>query len=257
MKAVAEAKASIDATANGGDVLASIHATQVTIDKAVVTAYAEALAGAKAVYDTHECAAYGTSEGCVFTEEHPEGECVECVMTAVSFGQITEIGAIADASAGAGAYTCGKKAVAYADTSVTAKALAHAMAVAVSYVHVSCESAEGGYACADVGTHIQTSAKAVAEAYANAWAGAVACDECKVNVDAAVSSIETILVEAATSAYASVCVAEGTAWTVSGLAVEIESGYLVALAKAVALAFSSKPPAVCAAAVTVATYVGP
>lgn len=43
------------------------------------------------------------------------------------------------------------------------------------------------------------------QAYANAWAAAIECDECEVDVEAAVSTIGNILVTAATEAYGALC----------------------------------------------------
>ena len=69
------------------------------VEKAVVIAYAEAVASVQSVYDKHECYAYGNAEGCIITEEHPEGICAECTAESVNLAQITEIPAIATAGA--------------------------------------------------------------------------------------------------------------------------------------------------------------
>jgi hypothetical protein len=57
-------------------------------------------AGAKTYYDGHGCYAWVNSKGCVWKEEEPEtATCAECNATAVADSFITEIDAIATASA--------------------------------------------------------------------------------------------------------------------------------------------------------------
>jgi hypothetical protein len=98
--------------------------------------------------------------------------------------------------------------VAIAELEVTAKALAKATAVAISYAYASCK-VNGGYACAVAGTEIKETAYAVARSYASLWAGAIRCkDKCNVNVDAMVEAVGSILVKAATDAFAAGCSGE-------------------------------------------------
>lgn len=107
--------------------------------------------------------------------------------------------------ASAAAWTCGDHAVAIAEVTVTAKAVARATAVALSQVWASCKVDGQGYACTSAGTWIEETAHAVAEAYAELWAASLSCDTCHVEVDAAVSAIGKILVTASTDAYAGAC----------------------------------------------------
>ena len=72
---------------------------QQDVEKAVATAYADSVANVLSVIDKHECYAYGNAEGCIITEEHPEGICAECTAESVSFDIIKEIDAIAEAGA--------------------------------------------------------------------------------------------------------------------------------------------------------------
>jgi hypothetical protein len=95
--------------------------------------------------------------------------------------------------------------VAIAELEVTAKALAEATAVAISYAYASCK-VNGGYACAVAGTEIKETAYAVARSYASLWAGAIRCkDKCNVGVDAVVEAVGSILVKAASDAFAGGC----------------------------------------------------
>jgi hypothetical protein len=84
-------------------------------------------------------------------------------------------------------------------------ALAEATAVAISYAYASCE-VDGGFACAASYTQIEETAYAVAYSYASLWAGSYRCkNQCSVSVDAVAKAVGSILVKAATDAYAGVC----------------------------------------------------
>jgi hypothetical protein len=109
------------------------------------------------------------------------------------------------ADASAASWSCGYS-LAIAEAEVTAKALAKAAAVAISYAWANCKVDEGGYACASAGSEISVWVGAVAESWASLWAGAYTCTgTCEVNVDAVVSAVGHILVDAATEAYAALC----------------------------------------------------
>lgn len=106
----------------------------------------------------------------------------------------------------AAAWTCGDS-VAITQAQTTAAALANATAQACSLAYASCE-VDGGYACAFAGTEIKQAARAVARAFAELWAGAYTCPSdvsCGVSVDAVTEAVGTILVKAASEAFAAVC----------------------------------------------------
>jgi hypothetical protein len=67
------------------------------------------------------------------------------------------------AGALAATYTCGEHVVAEAEAHAVAKALAEATAIAISEAYVDCITSPGAYACAEAGTHITTTAYAVAK----------------------------------------------------------------------------------------------
>ena len=104
------------------------------------------------------------------------------------------------AGASAAAVTCGSDTVSLASAAATATAIAEAHAIAASYIYADCAADEGSYACTNADTLVTDAAYAVAEAFANSWAGALTCDGCYVNVDRAAEAIGSILVEAASSA---------------------------------------------------------
>jgi hypothetical protein len=109
------------------------------------------------------------------------------------------------AGASAAAWTCGDS-VAIAEVEVTARALAKAVAEAYSIAYVDCAADEGGWLCAASGSSISVWVEAVARAWAGVWAGAYTCTEnCEVEIEIVVEAVAHILVDAATSAYASVC----------------------------------------------------
>lgn len=88
----------------------------------------------------------------------------------------------------------------------TAKAVAKATAKALSAAWAGCDVTSDGFACADASTWIEETAYSVAVAYAELWAISLNCEgTCYVSVDTAVASLSTILVKAATDAYAHVC----------------------------------------------------
>lgn len=84
---------------NGGNIAGSVISFLQDVESTVVTAYAEALAGAKAVHDKHECAAWGSAEGCIYSEDDPQGLCASCEVHAVSLSEAKGIDAISTASA--------------------------------------------------------------------------------------------------------------------------------------------------------------
>ena len=89
---------------------------------------------------------------------------------------------------------------------VTAHQLAEAFVVALSYSFVNCE-ANGGWACAFSGSSIEDTARAVATAYAGAWADAYTCqDTCDAGIDEVATAVGDVLVTAATSVWSEVCV---------------------------------------------------
>jgi hypothetical protein len=60
--------------------------------------------------------------------------------------------------------------------------------------------------CASADTSISVWAQAVARAWAGLWAAGIQCDDkCFVEIEAVVDSVGTILVDAATEAYAFLC----------------------------------------------------
>ena len=69
------------------------------IEEAIVTAYAEALAGTATYYNTNACWAWTGVEGCIISEDNPDGTCASCEASAVGDTFIQEIDAIATASA--------------------------------------------------------------------------------------------------------------------------------------------------------------
>jgi hypothetical protein len=84
--------------------------------------------------------------------------------------------------------------------------LAKATAQAVSYAYVDCQVSDGGYVCASADTSISVWVQAVARAWAGLWAAGIQCDDkCFVEIEAVVDSVGTILVDAATEAYAFLC----------------------------------------------------
>ena len=95
--------------------------------------------------------------------------------------------------------------MAFDDAHDSATAVAHAMASAVSYIFADCYVDGQGWACAAAGTRISEAAHAVAVAHATAWAGAISCGTCKVNVDAYVVAVSKILTTAASEAHGDVC----------------------------------------------------
>lgn len=108
------------------------------------------------------------------------------------------------AGASAAAWSCGDS-VSIAELEVTAHALAKATAVALSYAYSSCE-VDDGWACSSAGTEIKQTATAVAQAYADLWAGAYTCeDTCTVEADAVVEAVGSVLVTAASDAMAEGC----------------------------------------------------
>lgn len=115
-------------------------------------------------------------------------------------------GSCADASALT--WTC-EDSVAIAELEVTASSLAEATAEAVSFAYAECAITEGvddGYACTSADTNIAVWVEAVARAYATLWAGAYSCTEtCQVEIEAVAEAVGSVLVDAATSAYASLC----------------------------------------------------
>ena len=200
----------LSAYANGGHLVFAVKDYEAELKRVVVTAFAEALAGAAEYRNNEDCAAWVNAGGCVYTPDHPDTaypDCdggFECRAGAVSLGAVEEIDALADASASAAAWTCGDS-VAIAELETTAKALAKATAVAVSYAYASCE-VDGGWSCAYAGTEIKQTARATAVAYATLWAGAYSCeDTCNVDVDAVAVAVGDILVKAATDAFAAGC----------------------------------------------------
>ena len=200
----------LSAYANGGHLILSVKDYEAELKRVVVTAFAEALAGAADYKSNESCAAWVNAGGCIYTPDHPDTvypDCdggFECSAGAVSVGAIEEIDALAEASASAAAWTCGDS-VAIVELEATAKALAEATAIAVSYAYASCE-VDGGWSCAYAGTEIEQTARATATAYANLWAGAYTCkDTCSVGVDAVAKAVGDILVKAATDAFAAGC----------------------------------------------------
>jgi hypothetical protein len=61
-----------------------------------------------------------------------------------------------------------------------------------------------GYVCAAASADITTIAKATAKAFAQAYAEAISCD-CHVDVEATAKAIGSVFVKAAASAYKKVC----------------------------------------------------
>ena len=89
----------LDLYANGGNVGAYVHNYAEEIEEAIVTAYAEALAGTATYYDTNACWAWVGVEGCIVSEDNPNGACASCQADSVGDTFIQEIDAIATASA--------------------------------------------------------------------------------------------------------------------------------------------------------------
>ena len=73
-----------------------VHQVSVDIEEAIVVAYADALASVRNVHGVHECYAFGTSGGCIKTET--EEICASCLVHSVSYSEVIEIDAIAEAS---------------------------------------------------------------------------------------------------------------------------------------------------------------
>jgi hypothetical protein len=109
------------------------------------------------------------------------------------------------AGASAAAWTCGGS-VAIDDVEVTATALAKAVAEAYANAYAGCSADEGGTVCADAGSSVKVWVEAVVRSWAGAWAGAYTCtDTCTVEIDVVVDAVTHIMVDAAASAYSSVC----------------------------------------------------
>jgi hypothetical protein len=92
----------------GGKLLLSVLDYQEELKKVVVTAFAEALAGAAKLKKEDGCLAWANAGGCIYTPDHPETKrpsCggnniskFECTAVAVSVGAVEEIDACASAS---------------------------------------------------------------------------------------------------------------------------------------------------------------
>jgi hypothetical protein len=126
------------------------------------------------------------------------------------------------AGASAAAWTCGEY-VDIEEAEDTARALAKASAVAISYAFADCTADEGGWLCGIAGTEISVWVEAVVRAWAGVWAGAYTCtDSCFVEIEVVVDAVTHILADAASSAYTSVC-GDGAAFKTSTLSGTIDS----------------------------------
>ena len=85
----------LDLYSNGGNIAAHVYNYAEEIEEAIVTAYAEALAGAANYYDTNSCWAYADSNVCIYGTNPPK--CAGCTASAVSDTYTEEIDAIATA----------------------------------------------------------------------------------------------------------------------------------------------------------------
>jgi hypothetical protein len=93
---------------SGGRLRVSVLDYQEELKKVVVTAFAEALAGAAELKKLDGCLAWANVGGCIYTPEHPDttrpgcgGDNIaefECKASAVSVGAIEEIDAVVTAS---------------------------------------------------------------------------------------------------------------------------------------------------------------
>lgn len=247
LEAVAKAGFQLEAYTNGGHIAFKVLDFKAEVKKVVAKSFATALAGAASYKNSDGCLAWVNTGGCIWTPDSPDPEaCFVCEAKAVSVGAIKQIDALAEASASAAAWTCGEHTAAEAEVHATAKAVAKATAKALSAAWAGCDVTSDGFACADASTWIEETAYSVAVAYAELWAISLNCEgTCYVSVDTAVASLSTILVKAATDAYAHVCSAGGY-WTADALAVDIEAASLTAVAEA-SVAAISVPPHVCVA----------
>ena len=107
------------------------------------------------------------------------------------------------AGANAATFSCGDS-VAIADLEVSASAIAKALAIAISFAYAECE-VDGGYACAYAATEVEEVAEAVAFAYAESLVGAWTCEGCDATVQVVAEALGSVLVKAATDAFAAVC----------------------------------------------------
>lgn len=242
LKAVASAEAKLDVVSSGGQqAFIAVFDYQEAVKEVVVTAFAEAIAGAAKWKDENSCSAWVNTGGCLYHPDHPDTvapNCFECTAYAVSASDIEEIDAVADAAAQAAAWTCGET-VSYSELLLTAQALAKATAYACSISFASCE-VDGGWSCSYAGTSIEETARAVATAYAGIWAGAYSCDDsCQAGVDQVATAVGDVLVEVATTAYAEACVDGQESWTVDDFSVRIEEANMCALASAHAYAMAT------------------
>jgi hypothetical protein len=100
----------LEGYANGGHLALKVLDYQEELKKVVVTAFAEALAGAAKLKEKDDCLAWANAGGCIYHPKHPHTKLpkcggqdniaeFECSAGAVSFGLIQEIDAIATASA--------------------------------------------------------------------------------------------------------------------------------------------------------------
>jgi outer membrane protein assembly factor BamB len=109
------------------------------------------------------------------------------------------------AGASAATWTCGDS-VAISEVEVTARALAKAAAVALSYAYLDCAADEGWFQCLYGKTGISVWVEAVARAWAEALAGAyTSTDTCSVEVEVVVDAVAHILADAASSAFGLLC----------------------------------------------------
>lgn len=96
----------LDLYADGGNIAAHVHNYADVIEEAVVTAYAEALAGTSSYYNTNACWAWVGVEGCIVSEDNPQGACASCQADSVGVTFIEEIDALAVACAPPTLHTC-------------------------------------------------------------------------------------------------------------------------------------------------------
>lgn len=87
-------------TPGGSPLVLKVFDYQKEIEKVVVTAYAEALARAASYKNTDGCMAFVNTNGCIWSPDNADPEiCFECKASSESIGAISEIDAIATASA--------------------------------------------------------------------------------------------------------------------------------------------------------------
>lgn len=227
LKAVAEVNISVEKTNNDPNTTVKVtkQAYQKALVKASVTAFAKALATAKD--DKNGVLCQSDAE----TEVTGPSSSAKCVVRTKLTGDTEVTNALAEAVAKVAVDSCGAGGLSTAKAEVAAQAVATAVAEAFGAALSKCTTTKNSYACVKNDGWIDVVAKATAKAVANGWFEASNC-KCKVNADALVESLGSVISKAGVDVYYKACASGGA--TISYA--KFKSDYAAASVKAIAKA---------------------